>query len=400
MPTDRILNSARALAFILSIGLSIGTAAQAQPNCTGAALIDQTLPAGGRWQFCWQEHTQHGIVLSDIYYQAPGELARRVLSEATLAQVHIDYDDNRNSRHIVTENGLGDGNLASLDAASCDGTTLGNASRDLLCAKVVTRRPSYKYYSSVETGYALEVHSISRVDNHSWFIHWSFFDDGTIVPAVMLAGELLETSQPASGWQVGDAGGSFVSTLQTFVWRLDFAIGALEGDDRVEEFTVQPSSDGYRKSLAVNTLVSEQARSFDARLKRSWRILDSSTFNSAGRPASYHLEPLEIAHSASPSSNQPWANADVFLTADQACERFGSQNDTVSGCAENITGFLDDEPLNGADIVLWLALSTHHVPSDEDQNAVSGERLGFVLLPRDWTATNTHASVRFHGGEQ
>ena len=244
----------------------------AQPSCSGTALIDQTLPAGGRWQLCWQEDTDQGVVLSDVYYQPPGESSRRVLESASIAQLHIDFDDGRASRHIVTEDGLGGSNLLSLDSSDCDGSLIGDTSRDVLCAEVVSRRPSYKYYGDVEQGYALEIYSVSNVDDHSWRVQWTLFDDGTVVPAIVLAGELVEAVDAVHGWEVGDSSRVFVSTLQTALWRLDFAIGNSASDDKVQEFEVHPSGGGYKKSLQVRTLGFEEARPFDAALKRSWRI--------------------------------------------------------------------------------------------------------------------------------
>ena len=149
---------------------------------------------------------------------------------------------------------------------------------------------------------------------------------------------------------------------------------------------VVPSSDRRRKTQSRISITSESQRRVDADSKRSWRILDTQISNADGRSISYHLEPLHSAHRN--RGNLPALASDIHITKLNACERFSIANPTTGGCGANVADYVDGESLEGADIVLWYGLSYHHLPRSEDEPRLPVHWDGFVVVPRDWTATN------------
>jgi len=364
--------------------------AHAQPTCPPGTLIDETLTTGARWQMCWTERAAEGIVFEDIWYQPPGESARRLMKEAGIAQIHVVYDDDRARRHIVTEDGLGAANLADLTPAECPaGTLLSNGSSDVLCQTIAGRGYMYKYYSERVQGYWLELASTSRIGSQTWIARWRFYDDGTIVPAIGATGELTEFgSDPSYGSEVGSGGQIGVGFVTNYYWRFDFDIGSNGADDLVERFEVHPEGSGSTKQLQTSVITQELGESRDPQLKREWRVRDASTTNSDGHAVSYHVEALDGGHAYLGTPAETWASHDVYVTRYDACEKFASQNDTGGGCGGGLGDYLDSESVNGADVVLWYRTTYHHLPRDEDAPYRPTQWRGVILVPRDWSRDN------------
>jgi len=122
-------------------------ASQAQGGaCTTGAYLEQALSTGARWDFCWTARTQEGIVLSEIYYTTPMGVRRKVLQEASLAQIEVNYDDGHAAFYYASTPGLGDAQLLMLSTADCpEGLLLSQGNRSLLCKQVAARGYLYKY---------------------------------------------------------------------------------------------------------------------------------------------------------------------------------------------------------------------------------------------------------------
>jgi len=94
-----------------------GSSVQAAPNnasCSTAQSIQSTLSSGAKWSMCWQARAEEGVVLSNIRYQANGQVERKVLGEISLSQIQRNYDDGSPTQYIVTDSGLGGDNLIAL----------------------------------------------------------------------------------------------------------------------------------------------------------------------------------------------------------------------------------------------------------------------------------------------
>lgn len=365
-------------------------------SCSGNQLVDVTLPTGARWEMCWAVRDKEGVVLSEVAYETPSGPLRNVLKEASLAGVNLAFDDGTQSeRHVSdTANGGGLGlNIQALISSDCtNGTFRQHSGNNVLCVRSVPRNYAYKSYGNVKQGYALEVESRSTIGLSSYIIRWRFYDDGSIEPKIGLAGGLpLIGSDATRGWALDNNNRIGVAFNTSYFFRLDFDLAADGSNEIVEEFEVTPSANRLSKSLSVSALNTEASRSVSPDLKRSWRIRDngaSAVNNADGRPISYHIEPLHTAHEYTGSSTESWAQSDIHFTRFDSCEQLIVDNPTTGGCGASITDFVNGQSIQDEDIVIWYKMNYHHVPRSEDEPAVQIHWDSFIIVPRDWTATN------------
>ena len=188
-------------------------------TCATGSAISETLSTGARWDLCWSEHANEGIVLSDIYYTPPAGIQRKVLREASLSQIEVLYDDGYTAFNFATMPGLGGDQLLTLTTADCPtGTLLGNGERNVLCQQVGPRGYLYKYYTIQRQGDALTLFSVAQIGQMAYIVQWRFLDDGTIEPQVGDGGRLLRVGQDAQmGWPI-DADGAIGVGYLTNYW--------------------------------------------------------------------------------------------------------------------------------------------------------------------------------------
>jgi len=402
-PSKRLLIGRPLLALALGLFAVVGailtllmvqldsTSAQ-NGSCTGDYAIDVTLPTTARWQLCWEHSPEAGIVFSDIYFTTATTITRKVMEQANLAQIHTVYDDNSARHHYVTDDGLGDANLLTLDASDCpNGTLLQHNGQNVLCQLVQPRGYIYNHDNDQRQGDRLRLYSVSQVNSQNFIVQWDLYDDGSIVPGVGNSGMLSRYGTDANyGWPL-DAGDTTIGVGYTnnYYWRLDFDIGDNGPNDVVEEFNFTPIVTRTRKSLAVTQLFTETGRTVNADLKRSWRVRDELITNADNHAVSYHLEPLWSGNRYVGPNYEPWTNHDIYFTQDNPCEQYISNNPQAGGCGENVTEFTNGESIASADVVLWYRISFHHLPRDEDEAYIQVHWDRFELVPRDWTAVSS-----------
>jgi primary-amine oxidase len=369
------------------------TDTQAQGGlCTTGAYLEETLPTGARWDLCWGVRTQEGVVLSEIHYTPPGGPRRKVLREASVAQIEVIYDDGGATRYQASEPGLGGERLLTLAVADCpEGALLEQGGRALLCKQVAPRGYLYKYYAEQRQGYLLTLYSVSEIGHHLYIVRWRFADDGAIEPEVGDGGRLWRLGRnPQHGWPIPPAGGDGVvgiGYVTNYWWRLDFDLGSNGANDIVEEFEVNPAMSNTRRELTVTRLNTETGRTTDPDKKRSWRVRDGALTNADGHAISYHLDPKRAGYRYVGPADQPWNQNDLYVTVGKPCEMLAVGN-AISGCAGHVAGYVNGESIAGADIVLWHRVTAHRLPRAEDTPVLGVQWHGFQLLPRDWSAQN------------
>jgi primary-amine oxidase len=363
---------------------------QAQSGvCATGAYLEETLPTGAIWDLCWAVRTQEGIVLSEIHYSTPAGLRRKVLQEASLAQIEVLYDDGIAAFYHASEPGLGDARLLTLSDADCPGgVLLTHEERPLLCKQTVARGYLYKYYSQQRQGDALILFSASQIGQRLYIVQWRLLDNGVIEPLVGDAGRLLRQGrEPEYGWPMPDETVG-ISYITNYWWRLNFDIGGNGPNDMVEEFEVNPDSSNAQRIVTTTTLSIETGRITDPNVKRSWRVRDGALTNNDGHAISYHLDPKHAGYRHAGSAAQPWNQHDLYVTVAHPCEQLAINNPTTGGCADNVAGYANEESLESADIVFWYRVTAHRLPRAEDAPLLGVAWQGFQLAPRDWTAQN------------
>lgn len=358
--------------------------------CTTGIYLEASLPTGARWDLCWATRPQEGVVLTDVHYTPPAGLRRKVLQEASLAQIEVIYDDGQAAFYYGSEPGLGDAQLLTLSAADCpDGTLLTQGERALLCQQTAKRGYLYKYYTQQRQGDALTLFSASQIGQRLYIVQWRFLDDGTIEPRVGDGGRLLRQGRdPQAGWPVSGDGRVGIGYTTNYWWRLDFDLGGNGANDLVEEVEVNPANSNTRRVSTITPLTTETGRTTNPDQKRSWRVRDSALTNSDGHAISYHLDPNQAGYRYTGPATAPWSQYDFYVTVNRGCERLAMHNPITDGCADSVAGYLNGESTAGADTVVWYRATTHRLPRAEDLPLLTVEWQGFQLMPRDWTAQN------------
>lgn len=377
------------LLFSLSLwNSSQQVAAQSDYVCSSAYRVDETLPTGARWEMCWEHRGLEGIVLHDIYFTPPGGPRRLVLASAQLAQVHVPYDDNGARFHDISDFGFGGVYLDNLAQSDCpDGTLVTFGAKNVLCKQIQGRGYAQKYYTRDLQGYQLSLFSVSMSGDYNYITQWIFKDDGSIEPTMGAAGKLQRYgADPQYGWQTS-VSRIPISHYHNYWFRLDFDIDGL-ANDKVEQIQFNPADSNRRRVIAVEPILTETARSHDPDVQRSWRILDTVTKNSEGNPISYHIEALTSGHQFNGPDFEAFTDHDIYITRAKSCERFASHNPATGGCATDMTGFVNGESVDGADIVVWYGFTFHHLPREEEETYMDVHWDSFTIVPRDWTGSN------------
>jgi primary-amine oxidase len=367
------------------------SAALANPNasCQGES-ISKTFASGAHWEFCWSIKDQEGLVLSQVHYKAPGSTNRRVLGEAALSQIEADFDDGAvDPKFVTTQLGLGGNNMLAQSAQDCpEGDLHTWNGRNVLCATTYQAGYLYKYNSQRQTE-RFEINTSSQVGPRNYTLRWSFYENGTIEPAIGLSGILPAVGESTAqyGWPVGANGEIGSSFMDHYLWRLDFDLDDSADNDVVEEINSVPSADRLRKTKTIAAINTERATSLNPETKRFWRVRDGDTRNQAGNYISYELVPSNYDQSRANSRNEAWLQNDVYFTTYNSCERYAANNPTIN-CGDNVAQFVSGQNLNRQDIVLWYKQNNHYLPRSEDSNRMGMRWSSFKLLPRDWNAQN------------
>ena len=359
--------------------------------CSADFYISETMPNGSRWELCWEHRQREGIVYHDITFTTPNGERRKVLNQAHLAQLHVPYDDDGARYHDVTDFGLGGIALQGLNSADCPNGTLRDLDgKNILCQRLIPRGYAYKDAEQQQQGYLLTLYSTSLVGAYNYIFEWRLYDDGTIEPVAGATGRLQRFGTDAQyGWPIRDDGTVGLSHTHNYYWRLDFDLNGTSDDDVVEEFNFIPVENNTKYELTTTQLITESARSINPDTQRGWRIVDSTT-NVEGHAISYQIDLHNLGHRDEGPVSEPWTFHDFYVTENKPCEQFASHNPTAEGCAADLSAFVNDEMIQ--DAVVWVGLTFHHIPRDEDEPNMHAHWNSFQLVPRDWTPSNLLAS--------
>ena len=396
-PSCRILLTGLLLGIAIWVSLGSTAYAQATPNCSSQFLVDEALPSGARWQLCWEHRARDGIVLHEIIFTPTNGTPRMVLFHASIAQIHVPYDDNGTRYHDVTDYGLGDRNMNDLTNADCpNGTLLSHDDKNMLCQRVTRHGHAFSGGGLQHQGYVLSLFSVSHVGAYNYIPLWQFYDDGTIEPIMGATGKLQRYgNEEEHGWLVRPDGYTNkigISHTHNYYWKLDFDLNGTGDDDIVEEIELVPTDDSTQRILSVIQLDIEAARSINMERMRTWRVRDGEAANANGQSISYRFEPLRVGHRDEGPAYEPWTLNDFYVTKQKSCENYASKNPTTDDCAKDLSAFVDGESIDGADIVTWYGVTFHHIPRDEDEKYMHAHWDGFRIVPQNWMAENALAA--------
>lgn len=358
-----------------------------QPQCTAAhqQSIAIRFEAASAWNFCWDIDIETGLTISGLQHTTPRGTIVDVLRSAALAQINVPYDNGKYEQSDLP----GFGFLTSrLRPEDCSGGTRFSTPEypDALCA-VVEHEPLRYEWSDYDfdtgnhaaPGECLLIYSVAPASWYTYATKWRMCDDGTITPTVDAGGTLAPHYHGNSkdGVAVGPGQTTFaMSHFHNVFWRLEFDLGGsriLQIDDLVS---------GSRHDVTAQKLTREIA--LDRADNRSWRVESSTLLNSDQHPVSYDIHLASSARYHNPKGHEYTAH-DIFISQQRSCERLASDNKHLP-CAETVDRYLNGEKL--AEPVLWVQVSFHHLPRDEDQPIMNQHSQGFTVTPRALTAEN------------
>ena len=367
----------------------VGTFTQAAEHCADAYYIDAAMQNGSRWDMCWEHRSREGIVFHHIYYTPKNGGRKMVLNQASVAQIHVPYDDNGARYHDVSDYGIGGGFLYNLKQQECPGgQLLKHSSKNVLCRQIENRPFAYRHGTGGAKGQALSLFSVSHVGAYNYIPQWRFFDDGKFEPWMGATGSLQRfgsNNVADRGWKMGD-GRIGLAHLHNFYWRLDFDLGGTSNDDFVEEINFNQSSG--KRERTTTRFSNEAAREVNPATMRSWRIVDGDNKNGKGHAVSYEILLSETGFKDKGPLSEAFTENDFYVTKQRACEVFASHNPTTGGCGTNLKQFTNDEGINNQDIVIWAGVTFYHMPRSEDAPHMDAHWNHFQVVPRDWHAAN------------
>ncbi len=360
---SRVLGLVVVLVGLLMVaGRPMPVEAAANAYCSG-----ESLAVGANWSVCWEIRANEGLAITHAFYTNPNTgFDRRVLADATVAQIFVPYETGQPRYHDVAY-GLGPA-MQRLDAQSdCPGGTRLAGNR--VCRQVEDRGLASRFCLDgscrVRRGRALLLWASIQTGAYNYIQQWAFLDDGTIEPAIGLTGAL-----------------QFGNTAHTHnvYWRMDFDIGDA-GNDRVEEFGRIPraGTNGLAGISTWNPLQGETYRPHDLFTFRKWRVSDTVQRNSQGKRWSYEIKPEPGDGSLRTNTDEAFLFGELWATRARSGERFVSTDE-----ADLLSTYIDGEPLDGQDVVLWYVAHEYHEVRSEDAPYMPIEWVSFEAKPRDF----------------
>jgi len=369
--------------------------AAAAEFCDDQYYINQSLPNGATWDLCWSQDDKEGVRYHHVFYTPANGTRRMVLFDASIAQIHVPYDDNGARYHDVSDFGLGADNLVNLQASECPGGQLGYYNtKAAMCQQVIEGGPAFRNSTNTKQQSYLKVFSISDVGEYLYASDWKFYGDGRIIPSIQATGSLQRFGNVGDedhGWLMSDTseGAVGLAHMHNFYWRLDFDLDNTGTNDTVQE--INYSDYAGKRYRAMTTFTEEAARSLSPTSMRSWLVKDGNTTNDKGHDISYEIRLNQAGQREIGPSNEPFTFNDFYVSKTKTCERVASHNDRVfPDCGtKNLNEFVNGESIQGQDIVTWVGVSFYHMPRSEDSPYMDAHESTFEIIPRDWHASNS-----------
>jgi primary-amine oxidase len=398
----------RAFATVILLILGHGAAAVTCAPPT-ANSINQVIN-GTRWELCWGADAQKGMILSQITLTpksgAPGSTL--ILAEASLAQLLVAYDNSSSTQSLGS--GAVGLPLTSLSASDCP---LGVLLQDVggggsVCQMILPRGYAWRGGPSGSSagqiqGESLVIFGVSAAGGNSGntYIHqWVFDDAGTIQPMLGVSGQLdppppgqaYNSLDATTGWQIGAPTATRYATnrFHTAYWRLHFAVAG-QGNDLFQQLDHTADATGYSHNQSITNITSEGNFNISPEAQRFWIVKDTVLSNAAnGQKISFEIVPQHTSlHRSNPLTG--FTGSDVYITQNKDCEQFASGNLIPSPnplkCGARLPQFANDGDAL-SDPVAWVGTTWHQVPRAEDEADIKTHWQGFIIAPRDLTATS------------
>jgi primary-amine oxidase len=375
------------LAFVVLIGPASERAPVDQPRAAepaAAGKAGQSVQWEG-WTFRWSIHPRAGLVLTDVNFRG-----RKVLKYAGLAEIFVPYNRGQ-PRPTDFGNGIANRMEEVLPGKDCvPGSTRcqafdrqgREAGKRFVMLHEEPTGLSYKGRHGRAYGKKLTLWNVYNLSGYHYINRWTFRDDGCLMPEIGLTGSLNHVGPGDSSSPYGSLVGKGVfapSHVHNIYYCLDFDI---DGPDNnvVEELNYQQDRPGSLEGKHTWAPIrKESSRPWSAEHFRSWRVVNHRSRNALGLPRSYELLPGGNGIFRGGTA-ETYAQAELWVT------RYHANEYPVERRALGVAlpSYLDDEPVEGQNVVVWYVLHVHHIPRTEDWPDMPIDWVGFTLKPRDF----------------
>lgn len=353
------------------------------------------------WSFRWQMRQREGLVLTDVHFQG-----RQMLKYIGLAEAFTVYAPGEPRILDLDDEGMG---ARALDlrigpdcypGAACNAFLANGKPATGKTAQVMMHEEplgiAYAGQFGRAYGKMLVLWSMSRFpgfdDGYTFLQRWKFRTDGSLIVEIGATGTLQHPLDKINGktaplaHMVGKKKtGEKVfapAHMHSFYYRIDPAIDG-PGPQAVEEFNyTQDKKGGSKVAITWTRLPKETSRVRNLDTFRSWRVVNTQSKNALGHLRSYHLIPGNDGTFRG-TKKEKAAQADLVVTRYRPSEFPRSKADPRT-MLDALPSYLNDEPIDGAEVVLWYNLNFCHFPRTEDWFHQPLVTRSFEWMPRDF----------------
>jgi hypothetical protein len=340
------------------------------------------------WRFGMRNMGQKGpqvlnVTIQGAQYTAPQYIIKR----AGMAEMFVPYDDRS---HTYYDMSFGSDRLDQMDSqdlpsengALVSFRTQRNGSlvyvRDAVPKIAMECRDEGIGWLCKEPGSHMRrriqevvVWSVYDAFNYDYVIEYTFHEDGRITFRAGATGYNLpyDTSE---------------AHVHNGLWRVSTKLLGRD-DNQVVQFAHQEDASGYIATDSFNPIPNEETADWNQLQFSSLLVQSQTQNNDYGHPIGYEFYPYD--RKGQGRFQETFTQHDQDLTNDNPGEDgtgSGINNWLYTWYNPNsyLLSYLNDEPLGGTGdgIVLWYFGSTHHEPTDADNQMGSGARTGITLM--------------------
>jgi primary-amine oxidase len=321
-------------------------------------------PAAGpfltQWDLCFEVAQQHGLVIRRASFRpSPSQPHVQVFSDARVAEIFVPYHTGEPRLYDVSGANYSLRPLSASDCPSSVGGTL--LAGNLVCREIRSRGVAWKHKAKVRRGEEVVLWGALQAAHHVYIVEWTFQDTGMVRGQVGATGPTLPSS-PTEGHMLNAT------------WRLDLDVNGPEGDTAYRTRRLQSAVDKTASDEKI-PVATETALLWTPTEFTTVDVFDGTLKNANGRATGYKLIPLR---SGTARHREAFTHGDFWITRYNPSEVL----------AINLPSYLDGEPANDQDVVIWYTGSAHHGEGlrDEASDAVPVKWVGFTLEPQNMFA--------------
>ncbi|ROS38898.1 Cu2+-containing amine oxidase [Amycolatopsis thermoflava] len=388
--------------------------AAAHPPRTDLKPIDVVQPDGPSFtvhgnEVRWQNWSfrigfthREGLVLHDLSFTG-----RPVVRRAAVNEMYVPYFDTSSTQYrknFFDWGEYGGGPLTNslelgcdclgvihyFDAAVVGGDGAARVIPNAICMHEEDDGILWKHHdgrrgtTEVRRSRKLIVSSFVTVANYDYGFYWNLHQDGSIDLEIKMTGILSATGigddeDPPYARKVGP-NVAVTNHQHYFAVRLDMAVDGPR--NRLAEVCAEPEPDpaldpygnAVRTGVRVIRRESEAALTTDASRALHWRVESAERTNRMGEPTAYRLfvdstARLPVREDSVCARRAPFVGKQLWATAYDPERRFvgGEYPNQAEPGSDGVQVWQrEDRSLDGAELVLWATVGSHHFPRPED----------------------------------